>query len=138
MNKKERQDSEHKKPEKIQIVEENLQVHKKKIETGRVKISKKVLQEEVPLDLIGFEEDIEIKRKKIGRVVEKPGPAVRNEGDSTVYSLYREVYVKQTILEEEVWVSKKRNPTSYKEKEKLRKEVLEIERIPGDSIEKEK
>ena len=137
MNKKERQDSEHKKPEKIQIVEENLQVHKEKIETGRVKISKKILQEEVPLDLSGFEEDIEIKRKKIGRVVEKPGPAVRNEGDSTVYSLYREVYVKQTILEEEVWVSKNRNLISYKDKEKLRKEVLEIERVPGESMEKE-
>lgn len=133
---KDRKDLENQKPKKIRLTEENLNVSKKKIETGRVKISKKVLTEEVPVDLSGFEEEIKIERKKIDRVVEKPGPAVRKEGDSTVYSLYREVYIKQTILDEEVWISKKQTPTSNKRKEKLRKEVLEIERFPGQSAEK--
>lgn len=122
--------------EKIELAEENLNVGKKEIQTGRVKISKKVLKEEIPIELSGFEEEIEIDRKKIGRVVDKPGPAKRKEGDSTVYSLYKEVYVKQTILEEEVWISKKQVQKSFKGKEKLRKEVLEIERTPGKSFEK--
>lgn len=122
---------------KIELAEENLQVEKKQIETGRVKISKKVLKEEIPIDLSGFEEEIEIDRKKIGRVVEKPGPAVRTEGDSTVYSLYKEIYIKQTILEEEVWISKKQIRKSFRGKEQLRREFLDIERTPGNFEEKE-
>lgn len=136
MEKKDRKDLENQKPEKIRLTEENLKVTKKKIETGRIKISKKVLEEEVPVDLSGFEEEIKIERKKIDRVVEKPGPAVRKEGDSTVYSLYREVFIKQTIFDEEVWISKTQTPTSNKRKEKVRKEILEIERTPGQSVEK--
>lgn len=121
--------------QKIELKQEELHVKKKKIKTGRVKISKKVLSEEIPLDLSGFEEDIEIKRIKIGRVVDKPGPAVRKDGDSTIFSLYREVYVKQTILEEEVRISKKKVHKSYKGKEKLKKEILNIERTPHGSLE---
>ena len=136
MEKKNKKHIEQRKPEKIQLVEEELNVGKKKIETGSVKISKKVLEEEVPLDFSGFEEEIEIKRRKIGRVVENPGPAIRQEGDSTVYSLYKEVYVKQTVLDEEVWISKKEVHKSFKGKEKLRKEVLDIDRLPGQPSEK--
>lgn len=123
--------------EKIELTEENLQVDKKEIETGRVRISKKVIKDEVPVDLSGFEEEIEIDRRKIGRVVNKLGPAVRKEGDSTVYSLYKEVYVKQVVLEEEVWISKKKVQKSFTGKEKLRREILDIERTPGNSANKE-
>ncbi|WP_029035642.1 YsnF/AvaK domain-containing protein [Salinimicrobium terrae] len=126
-----------KKDKKIELKEERLKVGKRKVETGRVKISKKVLQEEVPVDFSGFEEEIEIDRKKIGRIVENPGPAVREEGDSTVYSLYKEVYVKQTILEEEVWISKKKVQKSFKGKEKLKREVLDIQRTPTKPLRKE-
>ena len=121
--------------DKIQLAEENLHVEKKEIETGRVKLSKKVLKEEVPIDFSGFDEEIEIDRKKVGRVVDKPGPAVRKEGDSTVYSLYKEIYVKQTVLEEEVWITKKQVHKSFQGKEKLRREVLEIERTPSKPLE---
>lgn len=120
-----------KNPKKLELKKEKLNVEKKQIETGRVKISKKVLKEEIPLDFSGFEEEIEIDRKKIGRVVEMLGPAVRKEGDSTVYSLYKEVYVKQIILEEEVWISKKRITKAFKGTEKLKREVIEIERTSG-------
>lgn len=124
-------------PEKIELTEENLQVEKKEIETGSVKISKRVLEEEVPIDLSGFQEEIEIDRKKIGRVVDKPGPAVREEGDATVYSLYKEVYVKQIILEEEVWIVKNKIQKTFRGEEKLKREVLEIERTPAKASKKE-
>lgn len=120
-------------PEKIKIKEEELHVKKKKIKTGNVKISKKVIKEETPIDLTGFVEDVEIERRQINRIVDAPGPAVRTEGDATVYSLYKEVYVKKLILEEEVWISKKKVRKSYKGKEELKREVLDIERTPGNS-----
>lgn len=116
--------------DKIKLKEEKLDVGKKKIETGRVKISKKVLKEEVPIDLEGYVEDVEIRRKQINRVVQDPGPAVREEGGATVYSLYKEVYVKQLILTEEVWISKKTTKKSLRGKPKLRREILEVDRAP--------
>jgi uncharacterized protein (TIGR02271 family) len=137
MEKEDRRDLRSSKTEKIEIKEENLNVKKKKIETGRVKISKKVLKDEVPYDLKGFVEDVEIKRKKIDRVVDSLGPAVRKEGNSTVYSLYREVYVKKLILQEEVWITKKKVHQSYKGKAELKKEVLDIERTPTRSPKKD-
>lgn len=114
--------------EKISLVEEKLSVEKKVVETGKVKLTKKVIEEDVPKDLTGYEEEIEIDVKKIGQVVDKPGKAVRTEGDSTIYSVYREQYVKQTILEEEVWVTKKRTEKNYNSPEKLKREVIEVER----------
>lgn len=115
---------------KIPVVEENISIGKKKLETGKVRITKKVMEEEVPLNFTGIEEEIEIDVKKIGKVVDKPGKAVRTEGDTTIYSVYREVFVKQTILEEEVWVTKKRNEKTFKGPEKLKREVIDIEREP--------
>lgn len=137
MEKNDKRNIEPEDSKKIELKEESLHVGKREVETGRVRISKKVLEEEVPTDLSGFDEEIEIDRKKIGRVVEKPGPAVREEGDSTVYSLYKEVYVKQVILEEEVRITKKKVQNSIQGKEKLRKEVLDIQRIPGNSPKEE-
>ena len=120
-------------PGKITLKKEDLHVEKEKIETGRVKISKKVLKEEIPINLQGYVEDVEIKRKKINRLVKSPGPAVRKEGEATVYSLYKEVYVKQVMLEEEVWISKKKIKKSFKGKEELKREVLDVERTRGRS-----
>lgn len=136
MNKGNKKDLKSKNVDHIDRVEETLQVKKEKINTGKVKISKQVIEEDVPIDLTGFDEEIEIERKKIGRLVDKPGPPVRKEGDATVYYLYKEVYVKQTILEEEVRISKKTTQKSYKGKEKLRKEVLNVDRTTKPSEEK--
>ena len=123
--------------ERIQLKEEELHVKKKKIKTGSVKISKKILKEDTPIDLKGYEEKIEIERRPINRVVDTPGPALRTEGDATVYSLYKEVYVKQLVLEEEVWITKKVLQKSYKGKAKLKREILDIDRSPDQSREKD-
>lgn len=114
---------------KVEVVQEDLVVGKKEIETGKIVLTKKVLEEEVPLDLSGFEEELDVNIKKIGQLMDEPGPAMRTEGDSTIYSVYREVYVKKVILEEEVWVTKKVNQRSYEDLEKLRREQISVGRV---------
>lgn len=111
-----------------EVIEENLRVGKRKVITGTVTLNKKVLEEEIPLDFKGIREEVHVEVKKIGKIVDEPGPAVREEGDSTVYSVYREKYIKQTILEEEVWVTKKQHEVNYESPQKLRREVIDIER----------
>ncbi|MDT0691007.1 DUF2382 domain-containing protein [Salegentibacter sp. F188] len=114
--------------DKISVVEEKLSVDKMKVKTGEVKLTKKIVEEDIPQNLTGFEEEVEVDVKKIGQIVDKPGEAVRTKGDTTIYSVYREQYVKQTILEEEVWVTKKRKEKTFRSSEKLRREVINIER----------
>lgn len=125
------QDPNSSKAKKIEVVEERLVVDKEKVETGKVVLHKRVIEEDVPLDLNLTEEHIDVEVKKIGDVVDKPGPAVREEGDTTIYSVYREVYVKQTILEEEVRITRKKMNRPYHSSEKLRREVIDVERISG-------
>jgi stress response protein YsnF len=134
MNKysKRNQDLKSKDAKKIEIVEERLVVDKKKVEKGSVVLHKRVIEEDIPLDLNLTEEHIDIEVKKIGEVVDKLGPPMREEGDTTIYSVYREIYVKQIILEEEVRITKKLTKKPFHTSEKLRREVVDVERVSGD------
>lgn len=123
------QHPDHASPKKIDIIEERLVVDKEKVEKGRVVLHKRVIEEDVPLDLELTEEHIDVEVKKIGTVVDKPGPAVREEGDTKIYSVYREVFVKQTILEEEVRITRHHSRKPFHTSETLRREVIDVERI---------
>ena len=124
-----KQNPDHTGPKKIDIIEERLVVDKEKVEKGRVTLHKRLIEEDVPLDLELTEEHIDVEVKKIGKVVDKIGPAVREEGDTKIYSVYREVYVKQTILEEEVRITRHHTRKPFHTSETLRREVIDIERI---------
>lgn len=117
---------------KLNIIEERLVVGKDKVETGKVVLHKRVIEENVPLDLELFEEHMDVEVKKIGKVVDTMGPAIRHEGDTKIFSVYREIYVKQTILEEEVRITKKQTTKPFHTSEKLRREVINVERISGE------
>ncbi len=122
---------------KVEVIQEDLVVGKKEVETGKILITKKVLEEEVPLNLSGFEEELQVNVKKIDQLLDEPGPAIRTEGDSTIYSVYREVYLKKVILEEEVWVTKKVNQRSFEDLEKLKREEIHVGRVSKKSPQKE-
>lgn len=133
MRKEEERKSEHgSNPKKIDIIEERLVVGKEEVDKGTVRLHKRVIEEDVPLDLELTEEHMDVEVKKIGEVVDKPGPAFREEGDTRIYSVYREVYVKQTILEEEVRITRKRSTKPFHSSEKLRREVIDVERTSGE------
>jgi uncharacterized protein (TIGR02271 family) len=127
-----KQNPEHSQSKKIDIIEERLVVDKEKVGKGKVKLQKRVIEEDVPLDLELTEEHIDVEVKRIGEVVDKPGPAVREEGDTKIYSVYREVYVKQTILEEEVRITRNRSTKPFHTSENLRREVIDVERFSGE------
>ncbi len=121
--------AEDQKTKKVEVLQEDLVVGKKEIETGKIVLTKRVLEEEVPIELSGFEEELEVNVKKIGQLMDEPGPATRTEGDSTIYSVYKEVYIKKVILEEEIWVTKKVNQRSFEDLEKLKREEISIGRV---------
>ena len=80
-----RQDPDHNGPKKVDIIEERLVVDKEKVDKGKVILHKRIIEEDVPLDLELTEEHIDVEVKKIGKLVDHPGPSVREEGDTYIY-----------------------------------------------------
>ncbi len=111
-----------------EVLEERLVINKKKVNIGKVILEKKVYEDEVPYKTTGFQEEAVIDVKKIGKIVDAPGPSVREEGDTTIFSIYREELVKQVVLVEEIHVTKKKTKQSYKGTKMLKREEIEIKR----------
>jgi len=117
----------------IPVIEEQLQISKEKVETGKFHISKKVHQEEVTENISVSEENVTIKRKEINQYVDTAPPAIRQEGDNTIISIVKEVLVveKKLMLVEELHVTKHRTESSVPIKETLRKEEVEVKKSDG-------
>lgn len=114
---------------KIEVIEEQLSVDKKEIETGKVRLTKTVVEEDVSTDLTLTEENIDVKVKKVNQIVEQRGPASEVQGDTTIYYVYKEIYVKQIILEEEVHVRRVKSTNRITDLPKLKKEKIHVDRI---------
>jgi uncharacterized protein (TIGR02271 family) len=115
----------------IPVVEEQLQVSKQVIETGKVRVSKSVHEEEVTVDVSAVHDEIDVERIEVNQYVETPPPPVRYEGDTMIIPILREVEVveKRLMLVEEVHVTKRRVETNAPQQIKLRKEEVTVERI---------
>lgn len=112
----------------IPVIEEKLNVGKRTIETGRFHISKKVFEEEASEDVSVVEENINVERREINQYVDSPPPAVREDGDTTIISVLKEVLVveKKIMLVEELHITKHKTENSVPVKETLRKEEVKI------------
>lgn len=117
----------------IPVIEEKLTIGKRKIETGRFLISKKVFEEEVSEDVSIEEEHINIERKEINQYVDTPPPASRDEGDTTIISVVKEVLVieKKILLVEELHITKHKSESTVPVTETLRKEEVKITKVEG-------
>jgi uncharacterized protein (TIGR02271 family) len=115
----------------VPVIEEELQVQKRTVETG-VRVSKVVHEKQEPFELPLISEEIEVKRLPINRRIDQP-VAMRREGDVLVIPVLEEVLVvqKQLVLKEEVHIITKRTETRHAGQETLRQEELRIEPIQG-------
>jgi uncharacterized protein (TIGR02271 family) len=114
----------------LPIMVEELEVHKRRVETGRVRIHKAVQTREVLVDEPLLREEVVVERVPVNRVVEGPIP-VRSEGDTMILSLLEEVLVVKTrlLLKEEVHVTTRRTERHAPERVTRRHEDVTIERV---------
>ncbi len=115
----------------VRLHEEGVSVDKKRVITGRVRISTVTRQEEVPVDELLRQESVEVERKTLNRPVDKM-PPVREEGDTLVIPVVEEVLVveRRLILREEVRVRRTQQTTRHQEQVKIRKQEVQITRPP--------
>ena len=123
------------KPAVIPVIQEQATVKKRVVETGKVKISKRVREYEELVDVPHFQEEVKVDRVPVDQFVDE-APVVRTEGDVTIVPILEERYVleKKLVLVEELHIRKERKESHHPQTLKVLKEEVAVERIsPGQT-----
>jgi uncharacterized protein (TIGR02271 family) len=115
----------------IPVIEEELHIGKQTVETGRARITKRVIERDEVIDDPLMHEEVAIERFEINRPIDGSPPAVRYEGDRMIVPLLAEEYVvtKRLILKEELHIYRVRHEVSQPQTVTLRREEVSVERI---------
>ena len=113
----------------IEIASEALEIEKREIETGRVRVRKIVHEKEERIEELLRRSDVEVERVPLNRIVAEP-LETRYEGDTLVVPVLEEVVVvkKQWLLKEEVRIRRTTVETPHTERVVLRSEEAIVER----------
>lgn len=115
------------------VIAETVSISKREVETGLVRITKTVHEEEAVVDEPLLREQVEVERRAVNRYVDGPVP-VRYEGDTMIVSLVEEVLVieKRLLVREELHITKRQMEERHAEVVTLRREETHVERLPID------
>jgi uncharacterized protein (TIGR02271 family) len=115
----------------IPVLVEELEVQKRVVETGKVRLTKVVHERETLVDEPLWREHVTITRIPMERVVEGPVP-VREEEGTTMLSVVEEVLVvaKRWMLREEMHIRQERRETHQPQRITFRNEEVQIARAP--------
>ena len=113
----------------VPVVEETAVVYKERVVTDRVRLHKRVHEDQKVLDIPVQTEAIEVERVPVDRWIDEPVPVCR-EGDTTIYPVVEEVLVveKRLRLVEEVRVTQRRVTRHVREQVALRRDEIVVER----------
>ena len=117
-------------PHVLPVIVEELDVQKRPRETGRVRITKRVHEQEDLVDEPLLRDEVAIEHVPVNRFVEGP-VSTRSEGDTLIIPLLEEVLVveKRLLLKEELHLTKRRVETHQPQRVTLRREEAAIERV---------
>jgi len=115
----------------VPVLAEELEVQKRRVETGMVRLTKVVHEREVQVDEPLWREEVEVTRVPIQRVVDGPVP-VREDNGTTIISVVEEVLVieKRWMLREEIHIRQQRSEIHQPQQIILRSEEVQVERVP--------
>jgi uncharacterized protein (TIGR02271 family) len=114
----------------IPVLEEVLDVGKRVIPTGAVRLHKKTFEREETVDVPLYSETFDVQHVPLDRVIDAPVP-IRQEGDTIIYPVIEEVLVvtKQLILREEVRVTRRVSERHHQERVQLHREEITVDRV---------
>ena len=121
----------------VPVLEERLRVGKRAVETGRVRLEKRIETETRDVAMPLFEEEVHVRRVPHDVVIEDPQnpPQPREVDGVLVVPVLEErlVVAKQLVLKEEVHVTRQRTESVHREKVELRREEIATRRLTPDS-----
>jgi uncharacterized protein (TIGR02271 family) len=120
----------------LPVVEEQVQVQRRRVKTGTVRLNKRVHEREEVVDEPEYIEEVDVERVPVNQQIEAP-LRPRYEGDTLVIPVMEEVLVveRRLMLKEEIRVTKRRQTVHNPQKIILRSEEILVERIPGEKDE---
>jgi uncharacterized protein (TIGR02271 family) len=112
----------------IPVMVEELNIHKRVVKEGGVRVSKHIHEEVETVDIPLEAEEVEVKRVTVNRPAEG-NVEVRYEGDTVIIPLVEEVLTvqKQLMVREEIHITKKSVITQHSEQVTLRREEVVVE-----------
>ncbi|CAN5129248.1 hypothetical protein BH20ACI1_BH20ACI1_18160 [soil metagenome] len=113
----------------IPIIEERAVIGKKIVETGKVRISKRVSEHEKIIDEPLLHEEVSVERVAVNQFVDTP-PEIRQDGDTMIIPVVEEQLVlkKRLFLVEEIHVRKQVVESHEPQRITLLKEEVEVNR----------
>jgi uncharacterized protein (TIGR02271 family) len=121
-------------PLRVPVVREQIDVHKDLVEAGRVRVSKNVVHHIQPVETVLAHDEVAVERVPINVYVDQ-APPVRQEGDTTIFPVVREVAVvtRYLLVVEEVRITRRRVETIDRQEIPVREERVDVERLvaPG-------
>ena len=111
----------------IPVLEEYVKVGTHRIEKESIIVDKKVIQEEKQFEIPLKTEQYSIERVPQNQYLDSM-PETREEGDTIIIPVIREVLVKRILLVEEIRLTKKVEEKQHLENIALKKEEVTIER----------
>jgi uncharacterized protein (TIGR02271 family) len=116
----------------VPVVEEEVRVGKRTIETGRVRVTKVVHEREEVIDQPLFKTNVVVQRVPVNQYVEQ-APTVREEGDTLIIPMVEEVIVvqKRLLVREELRITKQQVETHEPQRVTVRREEVRIDRVKG-------
>jgi uncharacterized protein (TIGR02271 family) len=117
----------------IPVVAEELDVQKRAVPTGGVRVHRRVLEHEEEIDMPLLRENVQVRRVLLDRDVEGPLP-IRKEGDTIVIPVVEEVLIvsRRYRLKEEVYVTKTSREERHQERVSVRRQEAVIEEFDAD------
>ena len=113
----------------VPVLAEALEIEKREVESGRVKIHKSVTTADQTVTESLVHEEVEVERVPINQMI--PGPiGNRQEGDTLVVPVLKEVLVveKRLMLIEEIRITRRRSEQPFSQTVPLRTETVVVER----------
>lgn len=116
---------------RVPLVEEELRVATRKVETGRIRVSKTVIEREEMVEAALRHEGVEVTRVPVNRPVDVV-PPVREEDGVLVMPVVEEELVvsRRLVLREEVHVRRTAGVETVREPVTVRQEEATVERLP--------
>ena len=118
--------------ETFEVAREELEVTKREVETGRVRVKTVVREEERLIEERLKKNEAQVERVAVDRIVAEPVEP-RYEGDTLVISVMEEVLVKQWRITEEVRIRRATVEVPYQRRVLLKTEDVVVEREEGRS-----
>ena len=119
----------------LPIIEERATIRREVVETGRVVLTRRVHETDETISVPVQHDEVEVEHVLLNQTLPAgaPTPAIRYEGDTMIIPVLREVAVveRRLLLVEELRVTKRQLTTQHTEPVHLRREEINVERVPA-------